>query len=136
MSGAEFASLGADRLGLDERALDFLKSASLEVATQAVREFKECLASKDVGNRSSFFMGLLRQRQQGKTSKDFGAIAGTAGKGRAGDARPEAPGGRGGGGDRGSSGRGGKGGRGGASGGGRGGRAREPGAATSLPSRV
>ena len=44
----------------------FLRKASLEVASQAIAEFKECLKEKAVTNRSSFFMGLLRQRLQGQ----------------------------------------------------------------------
>ena len=73
LSESQLVELGVDELELDERALAFLRKASYTMAAQAIDEFKACTTarSKTMSNPSSFFMGLLKQRQLGKSSSDF-----------------------------------------------------------------
>ena len=54
---------------IDERALQFLQRVPASVGRGALAEF--ATLDPQVSNRSSFFMGLLKQRQAGKSSSDF-----------------------------------------------------------------
>ena len=83
LDAAALDALGVERLGLDERALSFLRAVPASVATIALDEFRALDVSK-VANVSSFFMGLLRQRQLGQSNQSFGrrVRGGKGGKGQ------------------------------------------------------
>ena len=55
---------------LDDRALEYWRALPQDVGAKAIKDFLALDTSK-VENRSSFFMGLLRQRQAGKDNDTF-----------------------------------------------------------------
>ncbi|KAL1507654.1 hypothetical protein AB1Y20_007271 [Prymnesium parvum] len=63
---------------VDERAFEFLCNVPADVARRAISEFAQIAAADGlagVKNRSSFFMGVLRQRQRGESTDTLGPTA-------------------------------------------------------------
>ena len=72
---------------VDERAMEYLCAIPLDVARRAIAEFAALNAADGlagVANRSSFFMGLVRQRQLGNTNQSLARGGGKGGKGEKG----------------------------------------------------